>query len=103
MVRGTTPGYLITVSGADLTNCRIFVTMAQGKHNVTLTGDRLTVTYSDTADVSSIAFDLTQQETLRFMSGKVQVQVRYADENGNVEATDIGDTMVYPVLNEDVI
>lgn len=103
MVRGTTPEYVLSVSGADMTGSTILVTIAQGAHNMTLSDERLTVTYNESTDSSIITFRLTQQETLELKAGKAQVQVKFADGNGYVEATDIGEIIVLPVLNEDVI
>ena len=103
MVRGTTPEYVLSVSGADLTNSTIYVTIAQGNHSLTLEGDRLGVDYIESTGVSTIAFRLTQEETLALKSGKAQVQAKFADADGYVSATNIGDIPVLPVLNEDVI
>ena len=102
MIRGTTPGYVLSVSGADLSSATVYVTIMQGEsRSVTLTGNRLSITYS--SNVSMITFRLTQQESLMFKSGRASVQVKFADGNGNVNATNIGDITVSPVLNEDVI
>lgn len=103
MVRGTTPEYVLSVSGADMTGSTILVTIAQGAYNMTLGDDRLNVTYNESTNSSIITFRLTQQETLKLKTGKAQVQVKFADNNGYVEATDIGEIIVLPVLNEDVI
>ena len=102
MVRGTTPEYVLSISGADLTSSDVYVTIAQGSCNITLNGDRLNVSYNDSSSTSTVTFKLTQKETLKFKTGKAQVQARFAND-GNVDATNIGEIMVYPVLNEDVI
>lgn len=102
MVRGTTPGYVLSVSGADLRGSTVYVTIAQGENRkVTLTSGRLSVAYS--GNVSTITFSLTQSESLTFRSGRASVQVKFLDSRGNVDATNIGDITVLPVLNEDVI
>lgn len=102
MIRGTTPGYELHVSGADLRNSTVYVTIAQGEdRKVTLSGARLSITYS--GNMSTVTFTLTQQESLKFRSGRASVQVKFSDGSGNVDATNIGDITVLPTLNEDVI
>lgn len=102
MIRGTTPDYLLTVVGYNLTGTTVFVTLGQGSHEVTLTGDRLTILYDDN-DRSRITFRLTQQETLSLGEGMAKIQVRFIDETGTALATNIGTVAVKPVLYEEVI
>lgn len=64
MKRGSTTPITITISGIDLTNAEWLIVSVKRayKPNLELSGDRLTVTYSDNA--TTIAFALTQAESL---------------------------------------
>lgn len=103
MRRGTTPDYILTVAGYDLTEQSIYVTVQQYAKTLNLNGERIAVEYDGQTQVSSVTFSLTQEETLQFRSGKADVQIRFIDEYGFAQATDIGTIIVSPVLNEDVI
>lgn len=101
MIRGTTPDYVLTLDGVDLSDQTVYVTIAQGNKKLTLAGDRLSITA--TVDGSEIAFTLTQEDTLGLTVGGATVQVRFIDKNGHAEATDIASLIVRQVLLEDVI
>lgn len=103
MRRGTTPDYVLTVAGFDLTVCKVYVTLAQYVTKITLTDDRLEITYDDVEDTSSIVFNLTQAETLQLKSGNAEIQVRFIDSTGEAQATEIKAVPVLPVLFEGVI
>lgn len=100
-VRGTTPDYVLTLNGYDLTGKTVFVTLAQGGIKNTLTGDRLTIVAGE--DGSTVAFSLSQAETLRFKRGTVEVQLKCIDEQGNVDASGIGQLTIDRALLEKVI
>lgn len=101
MIRGTTPDYVLTLDGVDLSNKTVYVTIAQGNKKLTLTGEQLSVTV--TADGSEIAFTLSQEDTLKLSIGEATVQVRFIDETGHAEATEIVSLTVKRVLLERVI
>lgn len=103
MRRGTTPDYVLSISGYDLTDQSLYVTIAQYANKITLTGERLTVTYDSETNITSIVFSLTQEETLAFKSGNVEVQIRFIDADGVAQATEIKLLPVLPVLFEEVI
>lgn len=103
MRRGTTPDYVLSISGYDLTDQSLYVTIAQYSNKITLTGERLTVTYDSETNITSIVFSLTQEETLAFKSGNVEVQIRFIDADGVAQATEIKLLPVLPVLFEEVI
>lgn len=103
MRRGTTPGYVLEIGGCDLTECAVFVTISQENKKLTLTNDRLILEHDSETDISTIMFDLTQQETLDMHTGKAEIQVKFIDETGYVQATETGRIGVLPILNEDVI
>ena len=102
MIRGTTPAYTLTIAGYDLTQMTVFVTV-RGQYGtlVTKTGDALTVTADATG--STIAFRLTQEETLALTVGRAEVQVRFIDANGIALATEIAPVTVERVLLGGVI
>ena len=101
MRRGTTPDYILTIPGYDLRESAVYVTIRQDERKLTLSGERLDVSYG--GDDTSVAFRLTQQETLDLRPGKAQVQVRWADADGTALCTEIGVVSVAPVLLEEVI
>lgn len=101
MIRGTTPDYVLTLPGIDLDGMTVYVTIEQKGREITLTGDALTVA-SDGED-STIAFMLTQEQTLAFAEGKASVQVKFIDTAGNVGATKIGRLTIDRALLERVI
>ena len=101
MRRGTTPDFILQIDGYDLTDYTLEVVIRQGSNKIILTGDRLDVEYAD--DATSILVRLTQEETLGFKPGNISMQVRYIDEDGYVDATEIQLINVREILNEDVI
>lgn len=101
MRQGTTPTYILTIPGHDLTDQTVFVTVSGRGKRITKTGDALTIAYSDNA--STIAFRLTQEETFALQLGVAQVQVRFIDAAGTALATDIGTLNVEQVLQPGVI
>lgn len=101
MIRGTTPDYVLTLDGVDLTGQTVYVTIGQGKTRLTKTGDELSVSVDETG--SAIAFSLTQQDTLGLSAGSASVQVRFIDESGIAQATEKAAINVEDVLLERVI
>lgn len=101
MRRGTTPSYLLEIEGYDLRECVVSVTIKQGDKKLVLDGERIGISYED--GVSTIIFTLTQSETLGFKNGYVSIQVRWLDETGYAQCTEIEMIQVKPVLNEAVI
>ena len=100
MVRGTTPDYILTVQGYDLTDKTVYVTIRQGQKQITKTDD-LSIAYSEGA--TTIAFSLTQEETLALAEGSASVQVRFIDSEGMALATNIKQLQVRKVLLERTI
>lgn len=100
MRRGTTPDFLLTVPGRDLTDKTVLVTIIGGGI-LKLTGTRLSVTY-DESD-SHILFRLTQEETFKLQEGEAYIQVRFIDSEGLADATDSGTITVKKVLIDEVI
>lgn len=106
MRRGTTPDYILTVPGQDLRGSAVYVTISQEGAQVTLTGERLAVeaaAVGDDTPATTIAFRLTQRETLDLRAGQASVQVRWIEADGTAQATEIGTIGIMPVLLEEVI
>lgn len=101
MIRGTTPDYVLTLDGVDLSNQTVYVTIGQGKTRLTKTGDELSVSVDETG--SAIAFSLTQQDTLGLSAGSASVQVRFIDAEGVAQATEKAPLTIDDVLLERVI
>ena len=89
------------VHGADLTNCTIYLTIKARGREITKTGDELSVAYND--GVTSIAFMLSQQETLLLPEGTAEVQVRYVNADESADVTVISQFTVERVLKQGVI
>ena len=101
-IRGTTPDYVLTLDGVDLTGKTVYVTIKQtGTNELTLTGERLTVATDEHG--SAIAFSLTQQDTLNMSVGQADVQVKFIDANGHVESSDTATIRIGRALLERVI
>ena len=104
MRRGTTPDYIFTIDGHDLRRSTVFVTIRQDEKQITLTGERLEVGYDGMGEGrTTIAFRLTQEETLGLRDGQAQAQVRWVEADGTAMCTGIDAIGVAPVLLEEVI
>ena len=104
--RATTPDITLTIENFDARAMDVYVTISQGSSkSLTLTGDRLIVTATESqgAYTTSIAFKLTQSETLKFGKGNADVQARFIDAEQNALATEVQQIMIDPVLYEKVI
>ena len=73
MRRGTTPTITLTVD-ADIADWTVYVSFNNGNTVTTLEDDRLTKTVN--SGQTFIDITLTQEETLAFTVGKVEVQIR---------------------------
>ena len=108
MWRGTTPDYILTLSGYDLTNKRVYVTLSQKwpeGNSITLTNDSVEITVDDTQDpvVSTISLSLTQEQTLSFTPGAASIQVKIIDSDSHVDCTNIATIQIDKALLERVI
>lgn len=101
MIRGTTPEYVLTIDGYDLSDKTVYVTISQRGTRLTKTGDDLRVVADDTG--STIVFLLTQSDTLRLTEGQADIQIRFIDSQGTAYATDIAQITVGRILFERVI
>lgn len=110
-IRGTTPIFTISISGIDLSkNYRVYVTIDQNGTQLTKNSydnaDTLSVkaTTDDTGTVTTtIDMSLTQKETLNFEIGKADMQAKWIDSSGVVDASDISSVEFSRALLEEVI
>ena len=102
MRRGTTPTIQVEVP-LDISDYGVHLAFKQGKDLVVKTGDELVIEVSEGSTL--ISASLTQEETLKFASGKkVEVQVRAVRDGGAIAmATTIGDIDVGRILQEGVL
>lgn len=101
MIRGTTPDYILSIDGYDLSDKTVYVTIRQNNVRLTKTGDEISVASDGSG--STIAFMLTQRDTLQLKEGTAEVQVRFIDSAGTAYATEIANITVNRVLLERVI
>lgn len=81
--RGSTPTNTFNVN-IDLTDATVYITYCQkGQTIVEKTNSDITIT-SD-----SIVVELTQEDTLKFSVGDVEIQIRYVKEDGTADASNI--------------
>ena len=98
MRRGTTPTHVFSVD-ADLTSAdAIYITYRQNQKNI------LEKTIEDiTVTEKKIETQLTQQETLMFQKGEVEIQIRVKMPDGSAYASQIMKVPVEMILKEGVI
>lgn len=94
MRRGTTPTNTFAVD-VDLTGATVFVTYEQdGKVVIEKTGSEVTVA------TNALTVTLTQADTLAFHPGRVCVQIRYVDQLGTADASNIMETTAERILKD---
>ena len=104
--RGSTPIYTFEVEGKSFKRCKVFVTFEQNGTLVTKTNDDIEITNltdENGNERSTINVPLTQEDTLGFDTGSVQVQVRWIDHLKQAGATDMQTINLESVLLEEVI
>ena len=101
MRRGTTPTFAVTID-ADLSDLICYLTFKNNSAMLTKSGDELqkSVDTSGETPITTLTVVLTQEDTLRFTSGKpCEVQVRAVDSSGYPAlATTIGKMDVDRIL-----
>ena len=99
MRRGTTPIITLTVD-ADIADWTVYVSFNNGNTVTTFEDDRLTKTVN--SGQTFIDITLTQEETLAFTVGKVEVQIRAIKDDVAI-ATNIMGMDVDRILKDGVI
>lgn len=95
-IQYTTPIEQFVIEGTDLTNCRVWVSYQQGKRELDVEATSITFDESD----STIAVQLTQEQSAIFRAGKVMIQVNWITFDGYRGATEIKEVMWLPNLLE---
>ena len=98
MRRGTTPTIVINIKGIEMSDIATwYVTLAQDSMQITKTNEDITI--EDTL----IKMPLTQQETMKFKSGEVSVQIRAVTTDDVVIASGIQTLDIDRILYNEVI
>lgn len=102
ITRGTTPDFLLTVRGWNLTDKSVYVTINQDDATIiTKTNKDLDIVYEN--DVTSIYVTLSQEDTLALTEGTADIQARFIGANGKAPATKIKRIKINRVLLNKVI
>lgn len=97
MKRGTTPTNTFSVD-VDLRDATVFVDYEQdGRIVLEKTGDDLTITEK------AVSLTLSQEDTLAFKPGWVQIQLRYVTAGGAADASNIIQTTAERIIKDGVI
>lgn len=92
--RGSTPINIFNVN-IDLREATIYITYKQnGKVIIEKTGSDLEV------EENKIITRLTQEETLKFKTGPVKIQIRYVKADGEADASNIIETRSEEILKD---
>lgn len=104
MRRYTTPTITLTLTGADLTNCRIWVTLAQMHRKAEFTRDDFDSIEQQPDDSWVITITLTQEQSASYANDlPVDVQVNILDVTGHRYASNIGQVRFGRNLKEVVV
>lgn len=105
MIRFTTPILPLEVEGVDLTqNEDVYVTLEQGRLELTKRGNDLALEYNAETETTSISFSLSQEETAAFNVDKaVAIQVNFINSSGVRDATNIAHISVMRNLLDRVV
>lgn len=98
MRRGTTPTLKIKVNGANIQQfSKIYVTFRQGETEVTKTNEEIDI------KENVLSIWMSQEDTLKFVHGHVDVQLRAVTESGVAVASGIKMLFMDEILKEGVI
>ena len=101
MRRFTDSDFILTVEGIDLTKADVYITIKQNGTRLTINADRIQATYDGTDTI--LVFDLTQEETSAFTSGRrCEIQVNWI-QDGERSATNISRVDVFENLLNEVV
>lgn len=99
MRRGTTPTLKIKVNGIDIGQfANMYVTFSQGDIEVTKTNEDI-----DIEPDNILSIWLSQEDTLAFSRGHVDLQLRATTNSGVAVASGIKMLFMEPILKEGVI
>lgn len=102
MINYTTPTISRTLDGVDLTDKKVYVTIAQ--NNAKLTKSDTDISVSVEEGNSTVEFTLTQEESAMFAhSHPAQLQINWIDAEGVRDASSITAIKVFQNLLNEVI
>lgn len=101
MVKGSTPVFTVSIPSYNLSGTTVHITLDDGRTQVDLSGDRLTVVGDENESI--VTFSLTQRETLMFENNKTEIQARFITADGTASVTEKKTISIYPVLLRRVI
>jgi hypothetical protein len=97
IIQWTNPDVECVVHGVDLTGCKVWVSLQQGKTRE-IDVDDVDVSYAD--DATTAIAHLTQSQTGTLKTGSVKVQVNWITPEGKRDATYVKEEEVYVNLLE---
>lgn len=98
MRRGTTPTLVINIKGIEMSDiAEWYITVAQDSTQITKSNDDITI--EDTL----LKMPLSQEETMRFKSGEVSIQIRAKTTEDVVIASGIQTIDIDRILYNEVI
>ena len=106
MTRGTTPTLTLSIDNADLSTLKnMYITFSQETRKLIKVYQAGSDNNQIEIDVenSEVAVSLTQDETLNFKPGPVDIQVRYTNNADSAYATNIVRIDMGRILQEGVI
>ena len=102
IIRGTTPTITLKINNKDfdmnsINICHVTICDDTGKNKKTFTNPTLDV------DAKTISVDLTQQDTLDYAYGNINIQVKIKLDSGSVVASRIVTMTMKKILEEDIL
>lgn len=103
--RGSTPTITLTIDGADLTDATTYFTVKQGTETLTKVapGEDPSIWIEVYEDGSDVCVVLSQEDTLKFIEGVAEVQIRWIDADGTAHVSGVVRMTFDKVLLEGVI
>lgn len=103
MRRGSTPTNTFTLP-MDLSQATVYISYEQGNRIVIeKTNADLTFAEDQQTHTFTITLTLTQEDTLKFAPGNVNIQIRYVFANGDADASNIIRTTFERIIKDGVI
>lgn len=106
MRRGTTPTIQLTADNMSFKDCSLIIVTMKSKDKTIVEKrfpEDIGIHKDEETGEEFLQFTLTQQETLKFPVGIVQVQIKAKTSAGTVVATNIIEVESQRILNEEVI
>lgn len=108
--RGTTPTITVTVNGMTFQGYRVYVTLqdssgTQITKNSSQPSVQKTIIYDEAGNPVGcvVSVNLTQEETMSFVDGLIEIQLTWINSIGDVGKSDIAKTKIDRTLYEEVV